>query len=237
MTRAEGVEGLADQRVPIPGAAAGAGGRGSSRTRRRWQLVARLALAAATGVLLALAFPPFGLWWLAPLAVAAATLQVRDVRPRLAAGIGLVFGTAFFLVLLKWLLVIGWNSWVLLSVIEAAFIALLFAGVCAVARLPWWPLWTACLWVLEELARDRIPFGGFPWGRLAFSAADAPYRGYAAIGGMPLVTFVVALAGAMIAAAAVKLGPEVLHDRHAVGAAGRTAGCSDGMTIVQHLRP
>jgi apolipoprotein N-acyltransferase len=30
------------------------------------------------------------------------------------------------------------------------------------------------LWVAQEAFRDRGPFGGFPWGRLAFSQGDAP---------------------------------------------------------------
>ena len=50
-------------------------------------------------------------------------------------------------------------------------------------RLPGWPLWVACLWVAQELARDRMPFGGFPWGRLAFAETASPFTPYAALGG------------------------------------------------------
>ena len=39
---------------------------------------------------------------------------------------------------------------------------------------------------------DRIPFGGFPWGRLAFSQADSPLGRLAWLGGVPLVSAVVA---------------------------------------------
>jgi apolipoprotein N-acyltransferase len=170
--------------------------------RRRWvQRGIRLAVAAGSGLALALAFPPFNLWWLAPIAVAAAILDVRDVRLRSAALLGWVFGLAFFLLLLKWLLVIGWDAWVLLAAVQALFLGGLFAAISLVSRTVLWPLWVACLWVLEELARDSLPFGGFPWGRLAFSAVLAPYRGYAAVAGMPLITFSVALVGALLAAA------------------------------------
>ena len=68
-------------------------------------------------------------------------------------------------------------------------------------RLPGWPLWVACLWVAQELARDTMPFGGFPWGRLAFAETASPFTPYAAVGGAPLVTFVTALSGALLAAA------------------------------------
>ena len=53
---------------------------------------------------------------------------------------------------------------------------------------------TGSLWVLQEALRDRTPFGGFPWGRLAFSQGDSPLLGLAALGGAPLVTFGVAAA-------------------------------------------
>ncbi|MDR0345983.1 MAG: apolipoprotein N-acyltransferase, partial [Nocardiopsaceae bacterium] len=43
------------------------------------------------------------------------------------------------------------------------------------------------------------PWGGFPWGRLAMSQASSPAAPWAAIGGAPLVTFLVALAGAGLA--------------------------------------
>jgi apolipoprotein N-acyltransferase len=69
-------------------------------------------------------------------------------------------------------------------------------------RLRWWPLWSACLWVTQELVRDRVPFGGFSWGRLAFANTGSPYTPLAALGGAPLVSFAVALSGTLLAAAA-----------------------------------
>ncbi len=57
---------------------------------------------------------------------------------------------------------------------------------------------TGVLWVAQEALRDRTPFGGFPWGRLAFSQGDSPLLRLAALGGAPLVTFAVALAGGLL---------------------------------------
>ena len=65
-------------------------------------------------------------------------------------------------------------------------------------------MWVACLWVAQELARDTVPFGGFPWGRLAFAETDSPFTSYAALGGAPLVSFATALCGALVAAAALQ---------------------------------
>jgi apolipoprotein N-acyltransferase len=63
-----------------------------------------------------------------------------------------------------------------------------------------WPLMTGLLWTSQEALRDRAPFGGFPWGRLAFSQGDSPALRVAAYGGAPLVTFAVAAAGGALLA-------------------------------------
>jgi apolipoprotein N-acyltransferase len=170
-------------------------------TSPRIGLRAGLAASAVVGIVLALAFPPYGLWPLAPLCVAVATRLARDQPIRRALLLGQVMGLAFFALLLRWMLVIGADAWLLLSALEAVFVALLFAGLTLVQRLRLWPLWTACLWVTSELARSHAPFGGFPWGRLAFAQADAPFAPYAALGGMPVLSFAVALCGALLLAA------------------------------------
>ena len=70
-----------------------------------------------------------------------------------------------------------------------------------------WPLWTAALWVADEALRGRFVLGGFPWGRLGFSQTEGPLLALAAYGGVPLVTFAVALTGALLAAAALAAAP------------------------------
>ncbi|MBA0051021.1 apolipoprotein N-acyltransferase [Streptomyces sp. AJS327] len=162
----------------------------------------RAAGAAAAGVALALAFPPYGLWLLSPLAVAALSLLTRGRTARGGAWIGLAFGWPFFTVLLKWLHVVGWDAVIGLAFLQGLFVAALGAGLAVTSRLPLWPLWGACLWVAEELARDRFPFGGFPWGRLAFANTGSSFTPLAALGGAPLVTFAVALTGTLLAAVA-----------------------------------
>jgi apolipoprotein N-acyltransferase len=162
----------------------------------------RTAVAAVLGLALAAAFPPYDLWPLSLVSVAGLALLARGRSARQGAWLGFAFGFPFFVWLLQWLHVVGWDAVIGLSVIEAAFIAVLGAGLAVTARLPAWPLWGACLWVAEELARDRLPFGGFPWGRLAFANTGSPFTPLAALGGAPLVTFAVALSGGLLAAAA-----------------------------------
>jgi apolipoprotein N-acyltransferase len=161
----------------------------------RW----RLLLAAAAGALLVLAFPPFGFWPLSLVAVAALALLVLKTSWRAAAVVGGTFGMAFFLGLMPWLRVIGLDAWIGLSLLCAAFLAVLAVGLSVVGRTRWWPLAMAGLWVAVEAVRDRFPLGGFPWGRLAFAHSDSPFTGWVALGGAPLVTFTVALSGCLLA--------------------------------------
>ena len=181
-------------------------GSGAGWVRRHADPLARLLGAAAAGGLLVAAFPPYGIWPLAIVSVAAFALVTRGVRARRGAWVGLVYGLAFFVPLLSWTgIYVGPAPWLLLAAAEAAFMAALGAGLAVTARLSGWPLWGAALWVAEEAARDRGPFGGFPWGRLAFSQDGSPFAWLAAYGGAPLVTFAVALAGGLLAALALAL--------------------------------
>jgi apolipoprotein N-acyltransferase len=167
-------------------------------------------LAVAGGGLGALAFPRIGVWPLAIVSVALLSLAVDGRRSRTGAWLGLLYGLAFFVPLLHWTGVyVGAAPWLILAVAEAGFFAAAGAVLPLVQRLPFAPLWVACTWVLVELLRDRLPFGGFPWGRLAFSQASSPFRWFAALGGAPLVTFAVALCGAGLAGAlaSVRSGP------------------------------
>ncbi len=167
---------------------------------RRWPW--RTALAALGGFLLLLAFPGYDLPALAPLGPAALALAVRGQRFRSGLWLGLVFGAACFVPLLSWTGVyVGPVPWLALAMMEALFLALLGGATALTSRLRWWPLWTAALWVADEALRGRAPFGGFPWGRLGFSQTEGPLMSLAAYGGVPLVTFAVALAGALLAAA------------------------------------
>ncbi len=159
----------------------------------------RLALAALAGALLATSFEPFRLVVLLPLGVAALSLLLREVTPGRGFVVGAVFGTAFMLVLLPWLQVIGVDAWIALSLLEGVFYGLLGAGGALVQRLRWWPLWTAMLWVGVEALRSAVPFGGFPWGRLAFAAVDTPAADLFAYVGPAGTTFAVALVGTGLA--------------------------------------
>ena len=187
----------APQRLPAPP---------QPRPARGPELLLLLAGALLAGLLLYLAFPPVGVWPLAPAGVAVLVLLCRGASARRGALLGLTTGLAFFLPLVEWTATVaGPGALVALALLQAAFVAALGAALPGVLRLPGWPLWTAGLWVLSEALRSRIPFGGFPWGRLAFSQGDSLLTPLAALGGAPFVSLVVALLGTVLAWALLRL--------------------------------
>jgi apolipoprotein N-acyltransferase len=172
------------------------------RGRLRWPW--RTLLAAVGGLVLVLAFPGYDLVLLAPLGPAALALAVRGQRVRSGAWLGLVFGLAFFVPLLSWTgIYVGPFPWLALAVWEAVHLAVLGAATALTSRLRFWPVWTAALWVADEALRGRFVLDGFPWGRLGFSQTEGPLLALAAYGGVPLVSFAVALTGTLLAAAVV----------------------------------
>jgi apolipoprotein N-acyltransferase len=178
---------------------------------RRWRpgpaQARRLLLAAASGLAGTFAFPPFGIWPLAMVSVAGLCLATRDQRSRNAAWLGLVFGAGLFGPMLHWTSTyVGALPWLILVFAETWYTAALAAVLPLVQRLRGWPAWVAALWVTEEAVRDRLPFGGFPWGRWAFSQSESPLKWFAPLGGAPLVSFAVALSGALLAGLVVRPG-------------------------------
>ncbi|GAA3956785.1 hypothetical protein GCM10023085_44210 [Actinomadura viridis] len=165
----------------------------------------RTLLALAAGAAMWLAFPPADLTPLIFVGVAMLTVALHGLPARTGAWLGFLSGVTFFVPVLQGLVKIGPDAWMLLAVVQALYFIPLGAGTALVTRLPAWPVWTAALWVAEELMRGRVPFGGFPWARLAFSQTATPLTTYASVGGAPLVTFVTALIGGLLAYGAVVL--------------------------------
>lgn len=168
-------------------------------------LPAALALATAGGLLTNGAFPSNSWWWAAPVGLGLLLLALRGVRPGRGFLLGTLWGFAFFGPLIAWALVSvsgHWLPWLALSLLQAAFIGLfgaLFALVTArVQNVATWVLAGAVLWVAVEQFRAAAPFGGFPWGVLAFSQVDGPLLRLAPWGGTVVVSLVVAVvAGAL----------------------------------------
>jgi len=171
------------------------------------QVVVRVVASVVAGVLLWSSFPPRSLWFLAPAGVALLVVVLRGRGVRAGFAYGYVAGLGFLLPLLPWVgIYVGALPWLALAAFEALAVGLFGVGVVLVGRRPGAPLWIACAWVTSEALRARVPLGGFPWGRLAFSQPQGPLLALASIGGAPLLSFTVALMGAG-AASLITRGP------------------------------
>ena len=140
-------------------------------------------------------------------------LAIAAHRRRFRAGLGLgtISGLCLLIPLLSWAGGYVGSVWLILPCAFSIYFGVM-GGLSALAspvvdRWRWtWPLMAGSMWVLQEALRDRTPFGGFPWGRLAFSQGDSPLLHLAMIGGAPLVTFGVAALGGLLAATAHSAG-------------------------------
>jgi apolipoprotein N-acyltransferase len=162
----------------------------------RWALL----LSVAGGLALFAAFPPLDVWPLVVAGPAVLVLALTGRSLRASFGCGLVFGLAFFVPLLSWLVNEAWYAWAALAAALALIFAVLCIGQRLLLRLRFWPAAVAGWWVAAEGVRDRWPYA-FPWGRLAMSQSVAPDVRWVAIGGVPFLSFLIALTGAMIARA------------------------------------
>jgi len=167
----------------------------------------RIAASIAGGLMVCLSFPPFGWWFLGFVAFALLAWAVlQEPTTKMGGfGYGFLFGLAFYIPLLPWISgLVGPIPWLLLAAMEALFPAVFGLLAVVVRRLPGWPVWFACLWVLAEWLKSTIPFGGFPWGVIGFSQDDSPLLPIAHYGGAPLVSFAVVLVGFSLAAIVVE---------------------------------
>ena len=89
-----------------------------------------------------------------------------------------VFAFTFNAVLLHWTSTyVGSTPWIILSFgLSLLYLPLALIGRWGIAAYP-------LIFVLLEEVRNRFPFGGFGWARVAYSQADAPYAEIASRGG------------------------------------------------------
>jgi apolipoprotein N-acyltransferase len=193
-------------------APAGRSGRGPGRNARL--LTAGLIASGAAG---ALAFPDTDWWLLAWAWLVPALARSVERSPRAALAAGWLCGTAFFLVLLRWLdhtfrhwSAIPWPITWLPILALAAYCGLYLGLACAVVS------WLArrlggglalamfpALWVAGEWVRGWL-MEGFPWGLVAYSQHRVlPIIQVAELTGAWGVSFLVAAGNAALAAVAV----------------------------------
>ena len=89
-----------------------------------------------------------------------------------------LFSFSFNAVLLHWTSTyVGSTPWIILSFgLSLLYLPLALVGRWGIAAYP-------LIFIILEEVRNRFPFGGFGWARVAYSQADAPYAAIASRGG------------------------------------------------------
>jgi apolipoprotein N-acyltransferase len=168
----------------------------------------RLSCAVAGGLVFCASFPSLNWWWGAVVAAALLAWVLTHPATTPAGGLGyaFLFGLAFYLPLLPWVgLLVGPIPWIALATVSALFPALF--GLCAVIvrRLPGWPVWFALLWAAQEWLKSTVPFGGFPWGSVAFGQTHGPFLPLVQLGGVALLSMSIMLVGFSATAIALEI--------------------------------
>jgi apolipoprotein N-acyltransferase len=184
--------------------------------RRVLALVNQLAPLLA-GALAVLAFAPFNLWPLLPVALAVLFYRVLHQRPGPAFGSGLLFGVGYFAAGVHWVYVSCFEFGHMGVVLSALTTLLLVAYLALYPALFGWlvarywgdsqgqtPGWHAAiyllglpgLWIALEQLRGWL-FTGFPWISSGYSQVDGPLAGLAPLIGSSGIGWLLAmLAGA-----------------------------------------
>ncbi|WP_017429927.1 apolipoprotein N-acyltransferase [Vreelandella jeotgali] len=169
----------------------------------------QLLAALIAGGFTTLTASPFGLWWLGPLAAGLMYVGLHRLTPRQAALKGWVYGVGLFASGTSWVYVsihdygyTGVPLAVSLTALFVAVLALFFAATFWLYRRLTTPrgafLSFAGVWVLGEVLRTYL-FTGFPWLLLGTGQIDSPLAGWAPVGGVYLLSLLVALSGTLLA--------------------------------------
>ena len=125
------------------------------------------------GIIASGGFAPVALWWLFPLALAFFIIHTINQRARTRVLNSFIFALGLFAPMLHWSSsFVGALPWILLTIMSALFYIPLALPL-KEKRFLWLTFPTT--WVAIEFFRNRIPFGGFAWGRAGYLTVDSPY--------------------------------------------------------------
>ena len=177
----------------------------------------RILLAIAGGLGSSLAYPREGLWPVIFLSVIALLLSVRGLSFWRAFWVGYLGGFGFYVSQIEWMsLYLGPVPLLALSTLEAFFFGF---GMALIAKVWRWletkprrilrgvqiSLAIAVIWTAREWVSTNLPYGGFPWSRLAMSQSESPLANWVYFGGQPLLTFVIVVISTMALGLAIEL--------------------------------
>lgn len=169
----------------------------------------RFLASIVAGAIVAWSFYP-GHWWASVVGMAILLLTLdskpRKTRLKLTAA----FAITFFAFHVQWVSVLGNDAWIGL-VILCTLPWLLLALLPIDSKSKWFYIQPAALVIVLEAIRASWPWGGFPWGLLAYSQVDGPLVNLSTLGGQAIVS------GAIVVCAAASV--TLIKNRSPLGVA------------------
>jgi apolipoprotein N-acyltransferase len=150
-----------------------------------------LLLSGLSGALLSAAYEPVGKWWVVPIAIAvhmyALSLSNRKILSTF------IFAATLNLIVLHWSSTfVGSVPWIILALgLSIFYLPLALVSGWGMTSYP-------LIFIILEEVRNRFPFGGFGWVRIAYTQADAPFSKIAAIGGASGLSALAVLSGLIL---------------------------------------
>jgi apolipoprotein N-acyltransferase len=155
----------------------------------------RFLASIAAGAIVAWSFYP-NHWWAAIIGIAILLLTFDSKSRRTRVKLSLVFALTFFAFHVRWVSVLGNDAWIGLVIL--CTLPWLLLGIVPVdSKSKWFYLQPAAAVIVIEAIRANWPWGGFPWGLVAYSQVDGPLVGLSTLGGQALVSGVVVVCAAI----------------------------------------
>jgi apolipoprotein N-acyltransferase len=132
------------------------------------------ALAVSAGLALAMAYQPYGYWFLAPLAWALLIFIIHKLTIKDKFFAGFLFGIAFWLIQINWLTVLGIPVLVITAFAISLFYGLFSALTTMFSSAKFWPVYYALTFLSLEVMLNYWPLGGFNWGSLGYISSNHP---------------------------------------------------------------
>jgi apolipoprotein N-acyltransferase len=150
-----------------------------------------LLLSGLSGALLSAAYEPVGKWWVAPIAIAVHMYSLSLTNRKILSTF--IFAATLNLIVLHWSgTFVGSVPWIIL----ALGLSIFYLPLALVSR--WGMTSYPLIFIMLEEVRNRFPFGGFGWVRIAYTQADAPFSKIAAIGGASGLSALAVLSGLIL---------------------------------------
>jgi apolipoprotein N-acyltransferase len=150
-----------------------------------------LLLSGLSGALLSAAYEPVGKWWVVPIAIAVHMYALSLTNRKILSTF--IFAATLNLIVLHWSSTfVGSVPWIILALgLSIFYLPLALVSGWGMTSYP-------LIFIILEEVRNRFPFGGFGWVRIAYTQADAPFSKIAAIGGASGLSALAVLSGLIL---------------------------------------